>query len=87
MGYWLKLPTNNETGRLIEANLTSFNIGRVENYVTEEGEAKQAFAYGDKDSELLVWYRMEDLKKYFDHFEFSSTPMWENTRNGGETGK
>ena len=49
-GYWLKLPTNNETGWLIEANLTSFNIRRVENYVTLEGETKQAFAYGHTDS-------------------------------------
>ena len=74
-GKWLKLPTNNETGRLIEANLTSFNIGRVENYVMEEGETKQAFAYGDIDSNLLVWYQMEDLQTFFCNFEFPSFPM------------
>ena len=83
-GKWLKLPTNNETGRLIEANLTSFNIGRVENYVTEEGEIKQAFAYGDRDSDLLVWYQMEDLQAFFCNFEFPSIPVWENSRKWRE---
>ena len=78
-GYWLKLPTNNNTGRLTEATLTSFNIGRVENYVTADGEMKQAFAYGNRDSDL-VWYQMEDIQTFFDHYEFPSIPRWENTR-------
>ena len=64
-GYWLKIPTNNVTGRLTETTLSSYNIGRVENYVTESGGIKQAFAYGDRDSDILVWYLMEDIQAFF----------------------
>ena len=48
--------------------------------MTEEGEIKQAFAYGDRDSDLLVWYQMEDLQAFFCNFEFPSIPVWENSR-------
>ena len=63
-----------------EATLSSYNIGRVENYMTESREIKQDFAYGDRDSDLLVWYQMEDIQAFFNHYEFPSIPRWENSR-------
>ena len=40
-------------------------VARVEKYRDEEGVIREAFAFGDSDKNLLVWYSLEAFRAQF----------------------
>ena len=47
----------------ITGSTRGWRIARIEKYLDDEGRNKEAFAYGDDEKNILVWYDLEEFKK------------------------
>ena len=72
------VPTMWDTKVHDEMDIRSYLVGRIENY--SDSVIREAIAYGIKESELLVWYHFEDMKRTFVKFVFPDVSKWENTK-------
>ena len=63
-----------------EMDISSYLVGRIEKYIDSDGVIREAIAYGTKESELLVWYHLDDIKRTFVKFVFPDVSKWENTK-------
>ena len=78
-GRWCDIPRNrNHTGPAARG----WRIARIEKYLDEEGRIKEAFAYGDDEKNILVWYDLEEFKRHFSNWiePNPDKPPYENTR-------
>ena len=75
-GKWVKVPRYRETPG---PDYHTFKVGRIEKYVDKEGVIREAVAYGDEDTKLMVWYRVEKLTKVMSWIIPDVSP-WENSR-------
>ena len=78
-GRWCDIPRNrNHTGPAARG----WRIARIEKYLDEEGRIKEAFAYGDDEKNILVWYDLEEFKRRFSNWiePNPDKPPYENTR-------
>ena len=59
----------------------TFRIARIEKYIDRKGQIREALAYGQMESEIIVWYDMELIKHTFSKWIVLEVSKWENTRN------
>ena len=74
-GSWQKCPkiATNKNG----PNYFNFWVGRVEPYIDINGELKRAFAYGDSNVSLYLWYSIDEMQEVMDWVIPEISP-WEN---------
>ena len=58
-----------------------YNIVRVEDYITPDGNTKRAFAYGTNANKMRVWFDLEEVKKAMEAWIFPEIPFFFNGRH------
>ena len=61
-GRWAPLPRTRQYGG---SNPSHNRIARIEPYVDEEGNVREAMSYGDNDRKLVIWYDFEEFQRAF----------------------
>ena len=75
-GRWCKMPKNkNHTG----PNARGWRVASIECYQDDHGRLREAFAYGDDEKNILVWYDLKEFKKEYSSW-VEPKPQYENTK-------
>merc|ERR1712082_480873 len=76
VGEWVLVPraTNHEA----EQNFKNSRIARLEKYIDEDGVVNRAISYGDEETKLKVWYRLEDIQKALPRWKLAVPPIFYN---------
>ena len=77
-------------------NFYTYRVTRIEKYIDNNGTMKEALSYGDRDTHLMVWYDLGEIRKAFSSWRIPEESPWVNTRvwnpefrtvpDGSETG-
>ena len=59
---------------------TSYKTYRIEKYVNIRGKIHEALSYGERDRDLTIWYKLDDIKKTSPNWTIYDVPSHENTR-------
>ena len=75
-GNWFPIPKGKN-----DTNTTYYNywVVRVESYITEKGEVKRAFSYGDCNLSITIWYKVEEFMEVA-NWIIPERSQWANTK-------
>ena len=76
-GEWVLVPkTREEEG----PDYKNYRIGRVERYIDTDGEIRKALSYGDEDTKLKIWYRLDEMFLAFTQWKIPEPSLHYNGR-------
>ena len=76
-GRWVKAPVIRD---LNGDNFYTYRVARIEKYVDKYGTMREALSYGDKDTHLMVWYDLGEIRTAFSSWKVPEESQWVNTR-------
>ena len=79
-GYWLKAPKCNDCVYTTQDQIKNWKACRIETFIEADGSRHKALAYGDEDTNLVVWYDLNDIKNTFPQWSIPETSDIENKR-------
>merc|ERR1712082_178974 len=76
VGEWVLVPrcSNHEE----EQNFKNSRVARVEKFIDSKGVIRRGISYGDDDSKLIVWYRLEDLQEALPRWKIAQPTIFYN---------
>ena len=75
-GEWILVPRDTRIQE--DLNLETGRVARLEKYIDEKGNINRAISYGEEESKLRVWYRLEDLQKILPKWKIPLQPIFYN---------
>ena len=64
-GRWFRAPTSNVPSIEKQEDATSYKTFWIEKYVKKRGKFHEALSYAERDCKLIIWYKLDDIKKTF----------------------
>ena len=77
-GFWALAPK--AKGDMSGPFYKDFNIARIEPYIDQEGEAREAVAYGRNTNNMKIWFDLEEVRRARGSWIFPDTPYFYNSR-------
>ena len=75
-GEWILVPRDTRIQE--DLNLDTGRVARLEKYIDEKGNINRAISYGEEESKLRVWYKLEDLQKVLLKWRIPLQPVFYN---------
>ena len=76
-GEWVLVPKNSKDKG---PDFTDYRIGRIERYIDTDGNIKRALSYGDEETKLIIWYRMDEMFQTFPQWQIPQPSRYYNGR-------
>ena len=77
-GSWHKFPVNKDA--VIKSDDDNYLVVRVEPYIDEEGEIKEAVCHTKSADDMEVWFRREDFRVSHPNWEIPKIPVFFNQK-------